>query len=57
MSHPSAPPPVLIKNVRVFDGVSDQLSGTRSVYLKDGLIGEEEEQAGPDAWSTAAAGC
>lgn len=41
-------PPLLIENVRVFDGVSDQVGDVRSVYLSDGRIAEEGA-AGPDA--------
>ncbi|MBS2533328.1 amidohydrolase family protein [Catenulispora sp. NF23] len=38
-------PPVLVKNVRVFDGVSDKLSKPRSVYMADRKIAEEPRTA------------
>ncbi|MYV99331.1 amidohydrolase family protein [Streptomyces sp. SID3343] len=39
--------PVLIKDVRVFDGVSDQLGAARSVYIADGKIAEEPKSPPP----------
>ncbi|MGW1195801.1 amidohydrolase family protein [Streptomyces sp. NPDC002536] len=47
-SHP-APPPVLITDVRVFDGVHDELSGRRAVYVADGRISAEGEPPAPEA--------
>ncbi|MCL2733534.1 MAG: amidohydrolase family protein [Actinomycetia bacterium] len=49
MSPSAVPPPVLIENVRVFDGVGDRVGPARSVYLKDGLIAAEGGPAAPDA--------
>ncbi|MFF8486777.1 metal-dependent hydrolase family protein [Streptomyces antibioticus] len=49
MDQSSAQPPVLIRNVRVFDGVSDRLSDVRAVYVEDGLIAEEPERLDPGA--------
>ncbi len=49
MDQSSAQPPVLVRNVRVFDGVSDRLSDVRAVYLEDGLIAEEPERLDPGA--------
>ncbi|MCC2274375.1 amidohydrolase family protein [Streptomyces sp. ET3-23] len=46
-SHPSLP--VLINDVRVFDGVHDEVSATRSVYVADGRIAAEGETPAPEA--------
>ncbi|RKE23573.1 amidohydrolase family protein [Streptomyces sp. TLI_171] len=48
MSQPPAAPPLVVHNVRVFDGITDQVSEVRSVCVKNGLI-VEEGSAGPDA--------
>ncbi|MFF4415818.1 amidohydrolase family protein [Streptosporangium sp. NPDC001559] len=41
--------PILIKDVRVFDGVSDGLSEPRSVYIRDGRIAQVRDAPGLDA--------
>ncbi len=46
-SHPSLP--VLIHDVRVFDGVHDEVSAARSVYVADGRIAAEGETPAPEA--------
>lgn len=48
VSQPQAGP-LLLTNVRVFDGVNDQLSDARSVYLRDGRIASEQEPPSADA--------
>ncbi len=40
---------MVLKDVRVFDGVSEGLSEQRSVYIRDGKIAESGEQPRPDA--------
>ncbi|MBH1937692.1 amidohydrolase family protein [Streptomyces sp. AV19] len=49
MSELQPPPPVLITNARVFDGVHDEVSDPRSVYVADGRIAAVGEAPAPEA--------
>jgi imidazolonepropionase-like amidohydrolase len=48
-AHLPAEPPLLIENVRVFDGIDDRVGEPRSVYVAGGRIAAEGEPPAPDA--------